>query len=183
MKESNMFSQKWVYENLFGLSHDEWTTEQLQVIEDLKQQFRHEQIKSEGNDPKKTNQSFGTPHDIASMHTANRGDLLPGMEQEHKGGTGRPEEPGTWGTHDSPHGRDPLAIKQLSKSFATDKNPLQHKYKGGSPLSTESKEIVSLLKSLKSPKKTPDIIQESMATETKKDDKGTMLDESQLIDD
>jgi hypothetical protein len=183
MKESNMFSQKWVYENLFGLSHDEWTTEQLQVIEDLKQQFRHEQIKSEGNDPKKTNQSFGTPHDIASMHTANRGDLLPGMEQEHNGGTGRPEEPGTWGTHDSPHGRDPLAIKQLSKSFSTDKSPLQHKFKGGSPLSTESKEIVSLLKSLKSPKKTPDIIQESMATETKKDDKGTMLDESQLIDD
>ena len=181
MKESNMFSQKWIFENIFGMSHDEWTTEQLQVIEDLKQQFRHEQIKSEGNDPKKTNQSFGTPHDIASMHTAGNG-LLPGMEQEHAPGTGRPEEPGTWGTHDSPHGRDPLAIKQIGKSFSSDKSPLQHKYKGGSPLSTESKEISSLINSLKSIKKSSKIIQESMSTEQKNNDNGTMLDESQLIE-
>jgi hypothetical protein len=182
MKESNMFSQRWVYENLFGLSHDEWTTEQEQVIEDLKQQFRHEQIKSEGNDPKKTNQSYGTPHDIASMHVATNGELLPGMEQEHAPGTGRPEEPGTWGTHDSPHGRDPLAIKQLSTSLSTDKEPLQHKYLGGSPLSTENKEINSLINSLKSTKKSTKIIQETMSSDTKSNDKGTMLDESLLID-
>ena len=182
MKESNMFSQQWIYENLFGFSHDEWTTEQIQVIEDLKQQFRHEQIKSEGNDPKKTNQSYGTPHDIASMHVAGKG-LLPGMEQEHEGGTGRPEEPGTWGTHDSPHGRDPLGAKELGTTFNTDKSPLQHKYKGGSPLSTENKEINSLINSLNSVKKPPKVIQESMSTDKKNDDKGTMLDESQLIED
>ena len=181
MKESNLFSSKWIYENLFGMSETEWSTEQEQVIEDLKQRFRHEQITSEGNDPTKTNMSFGTPHDIASMHTAQSGELLPGMEQEHKAGTGRPKEPGTWGTHDSPHGRDPLAIKQLSKSFATDSNPLQHKFKGGSPLSTENKEISSLINQLKSDKSSK-IIKQSMLSEAKKDDKGTMLDESQLID-
>lgn len=182
MKESNMFSQQWIYENLFGLSHNEWKLEQEQVIEDLKQQFRQEQIKSEGNDPKKTNQSFGTPHDIASMHVANKGGLLPGMEQEHAPGTGRPKESGTWGTHDSPHGRDPLAIKALGNTFATDKSPLQHKYRGGSPLSTENIEIESLIKSMESTKKSPKIIQETMSTEVIDGDKGTMLDESQLIE-
>ncbi|MBC8301833.1 MAG: portal protein [Pelagibacterales bacterium] len=182
MKESNMFSQQWIYENLFGLSHNEWKLEQEQIIEDLKQQFRQEQIKSEGNDPKKTNQSFGTPHDIASMHVANKGGLLPGMEQEHAPGTGRPKESGTWGTHDSPHGRDPLAIKALGNTFATDKSPLQHKYRGGSPLSTENIEIESLIKSMESTKKSPKIIQETMSTEVIDGDKGTMLDESQLIE-
>ena len=182
LKDSTLFSQRWIYENIFGLSQDEWTAEQEQVIQDLKEDFRKEQIKSEGNDPKKTNQSFGTPHDIASMHTANRGELLPGQEQEHVAGPGRPSDPGTFGTHASPHGRDPLAIKQLGKSLDTDKNPLQHKYKGGSPLSTENKEINSLINSLKSQQKTSKIIHETLSKNEENTDDGTILDESQLID-
>ena len=73
LRDSNLFSERWIYENVFGLSQDEWTAEQEQVIEDLKTAFRREQIKGEGNDPKKTNQSFGTPHYIASIHVANKG--------------------------------------------------------------------------------------------------------------
>jgi hypothetical protein len=183
LKESSLFSQRWIYENVFGLSPDEWSAEQEQVIEDMKEDFRKEQIKSEGNDPKKTNQSFGTPHDIASMHTANRGELLPGQEQEHVAGPGRPSDPGTFGTHASPHGRDPLAIKQLGKTFSSDKSPLQHNFKGGSPLSTENKDISRLIQSLKLTKKSPEIIQETLSKKKKSDDSGTMLDESQLITD
>jgi len=182
MKESNMFSQRWIYENLFGMSQDEWRAEQDQVIVDLKEQFRHEQIKGEGNDPKKTNQSFGTPHDIASMHTANRGELLPGQEQEHVAGPGRPKENGTWGTHKSPHGRDPLGIKSIGTTFNADQSPLQHKFKGGSPLSTENKEISQLINSLQATRKSPKIIAETMSEEKKNTDDGTMLDENQLID-
>ena len=182
LKESTLFSHRWIYENIFNLSHDEWTAEQEQVIQDLKEEFRKEQIKSEGNDPKKTNQSFGTPHDIASMHVANKGELLPGQEQEHIAGPGRPSDPGTFGTHDSPHGRDPLAIKQLGKSLGTDKSPLQHKYKGGSPLSTESREMTQFIDSLSTLKKSSKIIQETLTNDKKNNDSGTMLDESQLID-
>mgnify|MGYP003314700647 CR=1 FL=1 len=101
MIESNLFSQRWVYENIFCLSQDEWLAEQEQVIQDLKQSFRREQIKGEGNDPKKTNQSFGTPHDIASMHVANKGGLLPGQEQEHVAGPGRPQGPINGKSHNS----------------------------------------------------------------------------------
>ena len=181
MKESTLFSERWIYENIFGLSQDEWTAEQEQVIEDLKESFRKEQIKSEGNDPKKTNQSFGTPHDIASMHVANKGELLPGQEQEHVAGPGRPKGPTTGKSHNSPFGRDPLAIKSIGKTFSSDKSPLQHKYKGGSPLSTENVEINNLIDSLKTSTKTSKVIKQTMLNEDKNDDQGTMLDESQLI--
>jgi hypothetical protein len=182
LKESQMFSERWIYENLFGMSQDEWRAEQEQVIEDLKEAFRREQIKSEGNDPKKTNLSFGTPHDIASMHVANKSGLLPGMEQQHVAGPGRPEEPGTWGTHDSPHGRDPLGIKSLASIFTTDSSPLQHKYRGGSPLSLETKQAAALIKTLKSKFKTSGIIHESLAPNMDASDSGTLLDETQLLD-
>jgi|TARA_R110001606_G_scaffold126327_3_gene260182 hypothetical protein len=179
MIESNLFSQRWVYENIFGLSQDEWTAEQEQVIQDLKQSFRREQIKGEGNDPKKTNQSFGTPHDIASMHVANKGGLLPGQEQEHVAGPGRPQGPINGKSHNSTFGRDPLAAKEIGKTFAADTSPLQHKYKGGSPLSTENLEVSNLIASMK---KTSKVIQQTMLSEDKLDDNGTMLDENQLLE-
>jgi hypothetical protein len=182
LKESLMFSEQWIYENIFNLSAQEWTEERDRVIEDQKEAFRREQIKSEGNDPKKTNMSFGTPHDIASMHVASKGTLLPGMEQEHVGGSGRPKEPGTWGKHSSPHGRDPLGIKALSGTFNTDKSPLDTKFRKSSPLSVENKQIVDTLRG--SSLKTKSIIQESISeTTVSNEDAGTMLDESQLLED
>lgn len=183
LKETTMFSEKYIYENVFGLSEEEWTAERELVIEDLKQDFRKEQIKSEGNDPKKTNMSFGTPHDIASMHVANKGGLLPGMEQEHVAGPGRPKEPGTWGSHASPHGRDPLGIKDLGKTFTTDKSPLQHKFRSGSPLSTtENVDTKAIIKSMAGKVKTRQVLRESLDNEVKNTDTGTMLDENNLLD-
>ena len=179
LRDSNLFSERWIYENVFGLSQDEWTAEQEQVIEDLKTAFRREQIKGEGNDPKKTNQSFGTPHDIASMHVANKGGLLPGQEQEHVAGPGRPKGPINGKSHDSTFGRDPLAIKSLGQTFSSDKSPLQHKYKSGSPLSLESQNQLHIIDSMKKSKK---VIQQTMLQEKKNSDKGTMLDETQLIE-
>lgn len=188
LKESKMFSEKWIYENVWKMSSEEWRQMQEEVIEDQKEAFRREQITSEGNDPKKTNMSFGTPHDIASMHVANKNEVLPGMEQEHVGGTGRPPRVGTWGTHDSPHGRDPLGIKALGSTFSTDKSPLQHKFRKGSALSTENLDNRSFVKmlersALNANNKTSSIIHESInETQTTDSDSGTMLDENQLLD-
>jgi len=185
MKESLMFSEQWIYENVFNMSAQEWQEERERVIQDQKEAFRREQIKSEGNDPKKTNMSFGTPHDIASMHVATKTDILPGMEQEHVGGSGRPKRVGTWGTHDSPHGRDPLGAKSLGSAFNTDKSPIQHNYKK-SPLSMENKSFVDMLRhsNLQGKVKSNQIIQESLnETSSSNEDTGTILDESQLLDD
>ena len=182
-KESGMFSERYIYENVFGMSQNEWTTEQDQVIEDLKQEFRKEQIKSEGNDPQKTNQSFGTPHDIAAMHMQGNLDI-PGAQDEGAdnpvAGPGRPKKYGSWNRANSDYGRDALGDKSIDNAFATDKSPLQHKYRGGSPLSTEALALASFL-SKKT--KSSSILHESLSTVQKDLDKGTILDESILIQD
>ncbi len=180
-KESGMFSEKYIYENVFGMSQNEWNAEQLQVIEDLKEEFRKEQIKSEGNDPQKTNQSFGTPHDIAAMHMQGGSDI-PGAQDEGAdnpvAGPGAPKKYGSWNRANSPFGRDGLGDKALNKSLATDKSPLQHNYRGGSPLNTEAAAFANQLqKQTKSSK----VLQESLSTKKEDPDKGTMLDEDVLI--
>ena len=181
MKESTLFSEQYIYENIFNMSTNEWTAEKEQVIQDLKNDFRKEQIKSEGNDPKKTNQSFGTPHDIASMHVATKGELLPGQEQEHVAGPGAPTQART-SIDKAAMGRDPLGSKDLSSTFAQDKNPLQHTFKNTNPLSVEMKSFVASLPTQKI--KNTEILQESLSKKDEKyHDNGTMLDESQLLDD
>ena len=182
-KESGMFSERYIYENVFGMSQNEWNTEQEQVIEDLKQEFRKEQIKSEGNDPQKTNQSFGTPHDIAAMHMQGNLDI-PGAQDEGAdnpvAGPGRPKKYGSWNRANSDYGRDALGDKSIDNAFATDKSPLQHKYRGGSPLSTEALALASFLSKKTKPSS---ILHESLLTVQKDLDKGTILDESILIQD
>jgi len=183
MRESQMFSEQWIYENIFDMSQHEWKSEQDNVIEDLKTQFRRKQIADEGNDPRKTNMSFGTPHDIASMHVATKGELLPGMEQEHVAGPGRPKDVSTWGKHSSPHGRDPLGVKDLSATFngSPKTDPLQHTFRKSSALSIESTESKALIKSLSNNFKSSSIIQESLDKSQADPDAGTLLDESQLL--
>lgn len=92
------------------------------------------------------------------------------------------EEPGTWGTHDSPHGRDPLAIKDLGKTFGLDKAPLQPNYRGTSPLSMENIDTKALIKSMSSKIKTRQVLKESLNEQPKDIDTGTMLDENNLLD-
>tara|TARA_Y100000004_G_scaffold98628_1_gene110469 strand:+ start:1 stop:1050 length:1050 start_codon:yes stop_codon:yes gene_type:complete len=180
-KESGMFSQRYIYENVFGMSQDEWEAESAQVIEDLKEDFRKEQIKSEGNDPKKTNQSFGTPHDIAAMHVQNKLDI-PGQQDEGAddpvAGPGRPKKFGSYGRANSDYGRDALGSKGLDKTFAADKSPLQHNYRGGSPLNTEAKAFADMIQKRS---KSSKILHESLNSKKVDPDKGTMLDEDILI--
>jgi len=112
MIEKKLFSRYWIYEHLFKLSEAEFLHEQDRIIEDTKAQFRIEQIKTEGNDPIKTGQSFGTAHDIASLYRGDGG--VPKGYDSDKGdgpGPGRPEEPGTYRTHEHPLGWDPLGNK------------------------------------------------------------------------
>ena len=98
------------------MAEEDFLHEQNRIVEDSKQMFRLEQIKNEGNDPIKTGQSFGTAHDIAALYKGDAG-VPKGYderEQAPKGGwpgAGRPEEPGTYGTHEHPMGWDPLGNK------------------------------------------------------------------------
>jgi hypothetical protein len=118
--DKNLFSRKYIYENIFNMSEEEWRSDQDRVIEDLKQSFREKQIVEEGNDPKLTKKSFGTPHDLASMQVASKlGDseikkLYEPDERENN--PGRPEKQGSFERDkDSDFGRDPLGRKAVGK--------------------------------------------------------------------
>ena len=124
MKDTKMLSQEWMYKHILNMSDDEWKAEQMGVINDLKLGFRQEQIESEGNDPVKTGESFGTPHDMASISQQSDGDDTDTSFGENKGGSpkggfegaGRPKEGGTYGKDKSPFGRDPLGNKGIDVS-------------------------------------------------------------------
>ena len=172
MKDLKMVSQEWMYKNIFNMSEEEYAKEQLNVIKDLKLGFRQTQIEDESNDPVKTGESFGTPHDLASMHQSPNDDG--GSPEGGFDGAGRPEKSGNYKTDDSTFGRDPLGQKTDIKPAAT-----YHKYKN-SPLAYEQTEALkSSLKNVK--RKTNKILNESLL-EDEKTESG-LLDERNLIDD
>ena len=174
LKDLKMISQEWIYKNIFNMSEDEWEVEQQRVIDDLKLSFRHEQITTEGNDPAKTGESFGTPHDLA---------MISQQGQEEEGGSpeggfpgaGRPTEGGTYGTDQANMGRDPLG-----KQTDIGRDSTHHNFRKG-PMAVESQNALNY--SLKKMKvKTKSMIMESLKKESKPEESG-LLDESQLLDD
>ena len=85
MKDSKLVSDKYIYEYIFNMAEDQWLQERSNVIEDLKLRFRQNQIEQEGNDPAVTGVSYGTPHDLATVHMSSK-------EVEEKDKGGRPPE-------------------------------------------------------------------------------------------
>ena len=181
IKDLKMVSQDWVYKNIFNMSEDEWKEEQFKVINDLKLGFRHEQIESEGNDPVKTGESFGTPHDLATLQQGGgdeSGDNAGFPTAENKGGApeggfdgaGRPKEGGTYGKDKSPFGRDPLGNKSLSKNERFNANTV-----------INQEQIDAVIGRMKSKTKTKEIIIESLKQDTD-DESLSLLDEKNILD-
>lgn len=144
MSKSNMFSNKYIYENVFDLSETEWLEEQDRIVQDLANKFRFAQIETEGNDPTVSGMSFGTPHDLLSMQMASKANderdgfdpFNPPSEGEEM--RGRPKKLGSIGTHSDPSGRDPLGDRDMKADAGRlDDEPLDHKFKDGGPLSTK----------------------------------------------
>ena len=162
------------------MSEDEWKEEQFKVINDLKLGFRHEQIESEGNDPVKTGESFGTPHDLASLSQQSGGDeeganagfptAEGGAPEGGFDGAGRPKEGGTYGKDKSPFGRDPLGNKSLSKN---------ERYSANSVMNQE--QIDAVIGRMKTKTKTKEIIIESLKDDTN-DESLSLLDEKNILD-
>ena len=192
LMEKRLFSMKYIYSNIFNLSEDEAEFEKNEVIEDIKHQFRQKQIESEGNDPAITKESFGTPHDLASMNIYGGKNIrqINDIEVPEGGwpGAGRPKEHGsTYGTDASSFGRDPLGRKNVGKTLDVNLSP-KHNYKGNSSLATENqeltKEISDILNSMGSIKiKTKSIISESLKPiDVAEKQESNLLDESNLLE-
>lgn len=124
IKEDNVFSQKYVYENIFGMSEDEWKADIDRRIEDAKLTFRLKQITEEGNDPQVSGKSFGTPWDIASLQVSSR--MIPGSQEDmeklytpdgREDNEGKPPQyKGNFETkRDQDFGRDPVGRRENDK--------------------------------------------------------------------
>jgi hypothetical protein len=136
----------WVYDNIFHFSEDQYDEYRDLIIEDAKRKFRIDQIETEGNDPYKTGEAYGTPHSLASLYGSSR---YPGTEGTPKGYNeksdtypdqvlGRPKEKASsYNTQDSALGKDRLGRDGMKKDDSESKG-FRTAYKGGSPLTLEN---------------------------------------------
>lgn len=173
MKDSKLVSDKYIYEFIFNMSEEQWLQERVNVIEDLKLRFRQNQIEQEGNDPTITGVSYGTPHDLASMHMSSD-------EVEDKDVGGRPKEGIKYGQHANEFGWDPTGKKTIDQAFNPENqkttfqpNPKRRKV----TMTQESQNVLNYYKNQKGQK----IITETFNSASKNTDSGTMLDENNIL--
>ena len=166
--DNKLLSTDWIYENIFHLSEDQYGEIRDLIREDQHRGFRLDQIKTEGNDPNLTGQSYGTPHDLASLYGRNRyEDASPPEEYDEKSELGRPQEKvSNIDSQYNAFGKDRLG-KNYSKPEKSE--PLKPKFNGNSPLSLSEKPLA---------KKSFKILTE----ELKEKVKPSLLDESNLKD-
>ena len=112
--------------------------------------FRLSQLENEGNDPVESGESYGTPHDLASLY-GNKRDKAVGPAQVPTGydekEPGRPiEKPQNYGSDKGNFSRDPLGKGGLSA-------PRQEKPSDGNRVSTfEAKSLKKSLQKLRNKK-------------------------------
>ena len=136
----------WIYDNIFHFSEDQYDEYRDLIVEDQKRAFRNKQIEEEGNDPKVTGKSYGTPHDLASLYGKGRMYSEPenvpvGYGDDLK--LGRPEEKSTnRNTQDDNFGKDRLGTKGMNdKDNENENGSIKPEFKGGSPLALEAKQV------------------------------------------
>ena len=140
MMETKLFPTDFIYDHLFHLSEDQYVEFRDLVSEDAKRAFRNNQIEAEGNDPVETGESYGTPHDLASMYGKGRyydePDNVPAGYNEK---LGRPEEKvSNRNTQNDNFGKDRLGAFAM-KGKENESDSIRPSYKGGSPLALEAK--------------------------------------------
>ena len=135
MLDNKVMSRDWVYENLFGLSPDQYNKEKDLMVQDAMQNFRVSQIENEGNDPSESGESYGTPHDLASLY-GNKRDKGVGPNQVPTGYDENPVGPpkqsvSNYGTEDSNFSRDPLGQQGTKADIAAESySPSKSVYHG-----------------------------------------------------
>ena len=146
MVDSKLIPSDWIYENIFHFSADEYDEYRDLVQQDTKRNFRLAQIEAEGNDPLETGKSYGTPHDLASLYGMGRTQSDPANVPDgynEKSPLGRPKEKMTdRGTQDNAFGKDPLGREAAKGGNDTESSRLRPKFKGGSPLAMEQREML-----------------------------------------
>lgn len=158
---SNLVSSDWIYDKIFEFSEDQVSEMRDLIAEDKKRIFRLTQIENEGNDPSESGESYGTPHDLASLYGRDRlkDAGLPDGYDETKV-VGRPKEKSSiYGTQDSAFGRDAIGKKEMNAPM--DSNPLRQNFRGGSPLSLKEIKEINIFLGKGSKENEKDLLSES----------------------
>jgi len=199
MMESNCFSKKWLYTKLWNMSEDDVEEISKEIVADRKEQWRFEQIASEGNDPKTSNQSIdgdGAPRDVSGGDDSGPDlggaeDLpdLPDLKESERPVTGsvveekERDQTGLKDSDDYPFGEDPLGTKELHR---TERDRPIRTNKLANPLRVNERMLVSPrameedLKNIKKALSSRAMIKNGKAviTEAK-----SMMDESNVLSD
>ena len=109
----------WVYDHIFQFSESQYEEYRELIIEDAKRKFRIDQIETEGNDPFKTGEAYGTPHALASLYGPGRYPATQGVPKGYDEDKdvypdqilGRPKEKASnINTQENPLGKDRLGV-------------------------------------------------------------------------
>jgi len=174
MRDLKLVSDKYIYEFIFNMTEEQWLQERTSVIEDLKLRFRQNQIEQEGNDPTITGVSYGTPHDLATVHMSSN-DVL------EKDPGGRPKEGIKFGQHKNAMGWDPIGTKQIKQAFDVENQKSAFLPDPRASRSVrQNVRMESILKNMPN-KKTKNIITETLKPNIEDRDAGTMLDENNIL--
>jgi hypothetical protein len=115
--EQGLVPSDWIYHNVYHFSEDQYDEYRDMVREDSKRKFRNDQILAEGNDPLESGQSYGTPHDLASLYGKGRTMSDPANVPDGYADDldlGRPKDGITnRGKQDNNFGKDPLGVKTM----------------------------------------------------------------------
>ena len=142
--EQGLVPSDWIYHNIYHFSEDQFDEYRDLAREDAKRKFRLAQIEAEGNDPVETGQSYGTPHDLATLYGKGRMYTEPtnvpdptkyaGDEPQ----LGRPEKTNVKrNTQADTFGKDRLGVKRMKDIDKNDSTSIKPKFNGNSPLALE----------------------------------------------
>jgi hypothetical protein len=165
MQETKLFSSDYIYDNIFNMSEDTYNEMRDLVREDAKRGFRISQIENEGNDPVVTGQSYGTPHDLASMYGDRpRGEVPTGYDETQP--EGRPREKASiLGTQEDPMGgRDRLGVHGMKGGYPSDNENVKEGISSTQAVYLRNKNIFKQEKKLifeKTEETTSDLLNES----------------------
>ena len=177
MVESKMFATDYIYENVFNLSEDQYNEQRNLVREDSKRAFRIAQIENEGNDPAKSGVTYGTPHDLASMY-GRRGMETPKMPvgYDETNPEGRPQiHNSTYGTQESPFGRDRLGQHDMHGGYDNEEDSTIHIAETSKNSNVTTKSVFYQNQDIFTPKK-------SLIFEKKEEQESDLLNESNIKD-
>jgi len=129
MKDQRMLSEEWIYKNVYGFGDGEIEKERANVIEDIKQQFRKNQIEGEGQDP--------------ANPPAQQSPEQQEFEEDVDLG-GRPKEGPKYNSQTSARGRDPIGRDERRRDGSGSLGSNKNKFNGHSPLAREIKSKLKL---------------------------------------